>query len=205
MTAETRHLPSADLPKVVGHRGAAGHAPENTLASLRAAHELGIEWVEFDVMLTAEGTPVLFHDETLDRTTDGTGRLADRRWEDLRGLDAGSWFGSAFKGQRVPSLHEALALLGRTGMGANVELKPSEGQDATTGVITAKTLQESWPANLPGPLISSFSEKAQARGVLDAGYALRVYTVNDPAQAAGLYAWGVESLFSDYPERLSAP
>jgi len=251
VTAETRHLPSADLPKVVGHRGAAGHAPENTLAGLRAAHELGIEWVEFDVMLTAEGTPVLFHDETLDRTTDGTGRLADRRWEDLRGLDAGSWFGPAFKGQRVPSLHEALALLGRTGMGANVELKPSEGQDATTGVITAKTLQESWPANLPAPLISSFSEKAlgaaadqapefprallvwefpadwqarcealgatglhasakhlteaQARGVLDAGYALRVYTVNDPAQAAGLYAWGVESLFSDYPERLSAP
>ena len=251
MNTGHRLEPIVELPKVIGHRGAAGHAPENTLAGLRKAHELGVAWVEFDVMLTAEGTPVLFHDETLERTTDGTGRLADRRWEDLRGLDAGSWFAQAFRGERIPSLHQALAVLARTGLGANVELKPSEDQDATTGVIVAKTLQESWPAGLPAPLLSSFSEKAlaaaadqapefprallvwefpgdwrarcdalgatglhasvknlteaQARSVVDAGYALRVYTVNDPDQARTLFGWGAESVFSDFPDRITPP
>ncbi|MEQ9555926.1 MAG: glycerophosphodiester phosphodiesterase [Rhodospirillales bacterium] len=251
MNADHHLEPNAVLPKVIGHRGAAGHAPENTLSGLRKAHELGVSWVEFDVMLTAEGTPVLIHDETLERTTNGTGHLADRRWEDLRDLDAGTWFGPAFRGERVPSLHQALSVLGHLGLGANVEIKPSADQDATTGVITAKTLQESWPANLPAPLLSSFSEKAlaaaadrapefprallvgkvpenwqarcdalgatglhagakhlseaQARGVIDAGYALRVYTVNDQATADRLFAWGVESVFSDYPDRITPP
>ena len=248
MSADKRLQPNAELPKVIGHRGAAGTAPENTLVSLRKAHDLGATWVEFDVMLTAEGTPVLFHDETLERTTDGTGRLADLRWEDLRGLDAGSWFASGFKGEQIPSLHQALTLLGRLGMGANVELKPATDQDATTGVITAKTLQENWPVSLPAPLLSSFSEKAlaaaadqapefpralliwefpddwrercealgatglhashkhltedQARQVISAGYALRVYTVNDADDAKKFFDWGAESVFSDFPDRI---
>ena len=251
MNTDHRLEPNAVLPKVIGHRGAAGHAPENTLSGLRKARELGATWVEFDAMLTAEGTPVLIHDETLGRTTDGKGRLADRRWEDLRGLDAGAWFGPAFRGERVPSLHQALAVLGHLRLGANVEIKPSNDQDATTGVIVAKTLQESWPANLPAPLLSSFSEKAlaaaadqapefprallvgkvpddwqarcdslgatglhagvrhltekQARRVIDAGHALRVYTVNDQAVADRLFTWGAESVFSDYPDRITPP
>tara|TARA_B100000427_G_scaffold9538_1_gene8232 strand:- start:303 stop:1109 length:807 start_codon:yes stop_codon:yes gene_type:complete len=244
-------LPSATLPRVIGHRGAAGHAPENTLASLRKAYELGASCVEFDVMLTAEGTPVLFHDESLERTTSGIGRLADHRWEDVRDLDVGSWFSSAYRNERIPSLHQALAVLGRLNLSANVELKPAKDHDATTGVIVAKTLQESWPANLPAPVISSFSGKAlfaaadqapefprallvwefpanwqarceaigatalhasvehlteaQARDVVAAGYALRVYTVNDPAQAQMLFDWGVESVFSDFPDRITPP
>ncbi|MEQ8804149.1 MAG: glycerophosphodiester phosphodiesterase [Rhodospirillales bacterium] len=251
MNADLRLEPNAVLPKVIGHRGAAGHAPENTLSGLRRAHELGVSWVEFDVMLTAEGTPVLIHDETLERTTGAAGRVTDHRWEDLRNLDAGSWFGTGFGGERIPSLHQALAVLARTGLGANVELKPAVDQDATTGVITAKTLQENWPSSLPKPLLSSFSEKAlaaaadqapefpravlvedvpedwqvrcdalgaaglhadvrhlteaQARDVIDAGYTLRVYTVNDQATAERLFAWGVESVFSDYPDRITPP
>lgn len=237
------------LPAVIGHRGAAGYAPENTLAGLHKAHDLGMTCVEFDVMLTADGTPVLFHDETLERTTNGTGRLADRPWEALKGLDAGAWFDPRFAGQRIPTLHQALALLGRLGMGANVEIKPAEGQEASTGIITAKTLQESWPRNLPAPVLSSFSEKAlaaaadqapeyprallvwefpedwqarlkaqgatslhasrehlteaQARAVVAAGYGLRVYTVNDGAEAAKFFAWGAESVFSDFPDKIS--
>lgn len=251
MNTDRRLQPAAELPKVIGHRGAAGHAPENTLVGLRKAHELGARWVEFDVMLTAEGTPVLFHDETLERTTNGVGRLADHRWEDLRGLDAGSWFSPAFRGERIPSLHQALAVLGRLNLGANVELKPSRDQEATTGVIAAKTLQESWPATLPAPLLSSFSEKAlaaaadqapefprallvgkvpgdwqarcdalgatalhagarhltrkRAQEIVAAGYALRVYTVNEPTAARKFYDWGAESLFSDFPDRITPP
>lgn len=239
------------LPAVIGHRGAAGHAPENTLAGLRMARDLGLRCVEFDVMLTAEGTPVLFHDETLKRTTGAAGRLADRPWKDLADLDAGTWFDARFAGERIPTLHQALAVLGAAGIGANVEIKPAKGQDASTGVITAKTLQEAWPATLPPPVVSSFSKRAllaaaeqapeyrrallvntvprdwlarlkavgaaalhvghqrltekQARAVIDAGYALRVYTVNDPAIAARLYAWGAESLFSDFPDRITPP
>lgn len=248
LTADPSLQPSEARPKIIGHRGAAGHAPENTLAGLRKAHEMGVRWVEFDVMLTAEGTPVLFHDETLERTTDGRGRLADHRWDDLKGLDAGSWFAPEFKGERIPSLHQVLIVLARLGLGANVELKPSLDQDATTGVITAKTLQENWPTGLHAPLVSSFSEKAlaaaadqapeypralivgkvpddwqlrcddlgttalhagardltqaQAEEIIAAGYALRVFTVNAPDEARKFFDWGVESVFSDFPDRI---
>lgn len=71
-------VPGAPVPNVIGHRGAAGHAPENTLPSLRAAHHLAAAWIEFDVKLSRDGVPVLFHDDTLERTTDGRGRIADR-------------------------------------------------------------------------------------------------------------------------------
>lgn len=239
------------LPAVIGHRGAAGYAPENTIASLHKAHELGVSCVEFDVMLAADGTPVLFHDETLERTTNGSGRLADKAWEALKDLDAGTWFDSRFAAQRIPTLHQALVLLGRLGLGANVEIKPAEGQEASTGIITAKTLQESWPRHLPAPVLSSFSERAlaaaadqapeypravlvsefpddwqarlkahgatslhasrrhlteaQAKAVVGAGYALRVYTVNEDDEARKFYAWGAQSVFSDFPDRISRP
>lgn len=241
----------SNFPAIIGHRGAAGHAPENTIAGIRKAHDLGVACVEFDVMLTADGTPVLFHDETLHRTTNGRGRLADHRWEDVRSLDAGAWFSRAFAGEPIPTLHQAMSVLGALGMKANVELKPAEDQDALTGVITARTLQESWPKNLAAPLLSSFSERAllsaaeqapefprallvwefpddwqtradgvgatalhashknltrdQARDVLAAGYALRVYTVNDMQNAGRFFDWGVESLFTDYPDRIMLP
>lgn len=114
--------PPPVLPPVIGHRGAAGHAPENTLASLEKAAALGVRWVEFDVKLTADAMVILFHDETLSRTTDGKGALADKKWADLRPLDAGGWFGPEFAGEHVPSLEEAVAALARLGLGAVVEI-----------------------------------------------------------------------------------
>lgn len=145
-----------DVPAVIGHRGAAGHAPENTLASLEAAAGLGVRWVEFDVKLTSDGTSVLFHDDTLERTTDGKGKLAETTLATLRALDAGSWFGPAFTGERVPTLADAMATLARLGLGANVEIKPSPGRAAETGAAVARALQAAWPRSLPAPLVSSF-------------------------------------------------
>jgi glycerophosphoryl diester phosphodiesterase len=94
----------------IGHRGACGHAPENTLASLEKAIALGCDFAEVDVQRTADGTLVLLHDERVDRTTNGQGPVAEMTLEDIRKLDAGS-------GQTIPTLEEALAAAnGRIGL-----------------------------------------------------------------------------------------
>lgn len=128
------------LPKIIGHRGAAGHAPENTLVSLRKAAELGANWVEFDVKLTRDGELVLFHDDTLDRTTDGAGTIAGHSLAELQALDAGGWYGKAFAGERIPTLGAALDTAAELGLGCNIEVKPSEGREDETARAVARAL-----------------------------------------------------------------
>jgi glycerophosphoryl diester phosphodiesterase len=108
--------------QIVGHRGAAGVAPENTLPSFEAAWAAGVAWVETDVHLTRDGVPVLLHDATLDRTTTGHGRIGGITWEELQAIDAGTRFAPAFVGTRVPRLEDLLgAAAGRSGI--LIELK----------------------------------------------------------------------------------
>lgn len=152
----------SDLPFVIGHRGAAGLSPENTLASLRRAKVEGASWVEFDVMLTRLGEAILFHDDTLERTTDGIGHVKDTSLSELRKLDAGSWFGAEFLGTRVPTFEEAIVTLASDGLGANVEIKPTKGAARRTATAVARIIAENWPGTLPTPVISSFSEEAIA-------------------------------------------
>lgn len=111
------------LPRVIGHRGAAALAPENTLASLRAAHDAGARWVEFDVRLSADGIPVLAHDSTLERVAGRKARVAALSAAELAATDAGAWFSPAFAGEGIPTLAAALALCGRLGLGVNIEMK----------------------------------------------------------------------------------
>lgn len=153
---------SAELPRVIGHRGAAGCAPENTLAALRRAKALGCRWVEFDVRLSADGELVLLHDDRVDRTTDGSGKANALPFASLRTLDAGSWFSPAFAGEPVPSLKEAIAVLAGLRLGANVELKAGHRNAAQTGAAAADLLVRLWPPDLPAPLISSFVPEALA-------------------------------------------
>ena len=128
--------------KIIGHRGAAGHAPENTLRSVAIALELGVHAVEVDVHLV-EGRLVVIHDDRLERTTNGTGRVADARLADLRALDAGG-------GERVPTLDEVAALvLGRAGL--VVEMK-GEG----TAAAVARFLDGVPPARRADVTVSSF-------------------------------------------------
>jgi len=94
------------------HRGASGYAPENTLAAFRKALELGCPHLELDVHLARDGVPVVIHDATLNRTTDGRGRVGGYTLEHLKTLDAGSWFSEEFRGERIPTLEEVLALAG---------------------------------------------------------------------------------------------
>jgi glycerophosphoryl diester phosphodiesterase len=120
--------PAAELierqhsPVVVAHRGASSLAPENTLAAIRKAAELGAVMVEFDVRQTKDGRVVLMHDADVRRTTNGKGRIRDASYAQLTALDAGRWFGPAFRGEPVPTLDEALATLGPN-MVAAIELK----------------------------------------------------------------------------------
>jgi len=92
----------------IAHRGASGFAPENTLAAFRKALELGVDGIELDVRLTADERLVVVHDATLDRATDRSGRVAELTLKDLRLADAGARFHPAYKGQRIPTLEEAL-------------------------------------------------------------------------------------------------
>jgi glycerophosphoryl diester phosphodiesterase len=149
-----------DLPPVIGHRGAAAAAPENTPAGMRMAHRLGARWVEFDVRLTADAQCIVLHDDTIDRTSDGRGVAARLTLAALRRYDAGAWFDKRFAGERIPSFDEIIVLLGELGLGANVEIKPAPGQEVETARAIVAVLQRSWPAHLPPPLLSSFSPVA---------------------------------------------
>ncbi|MFQ5953984.1 MAG: glycerophosphodiester phosphodiesterase [Kiloniellales bacterium] len=237
-------------PRIVGHRGACGHAPENTLASIAKAAELGAEWVEFDCMLTADGVPVLFHDDKLKRTTGRHGMMSETPHATLSMLDAGSWFSPAFAGEPVPSLEAALGLIGSLGLGGNPEIKPCKGFDRETGEVVARTVARHWPGHLPPPVLSSYSitalkaaraaaphidrslifrpipgnwrrlvaevgavavhcqgahlTAAQVDQVKAAALTLWVFTVNDAARALQLFAWGVDAVITDYPDRIAA-
>jgi glycerophosphoryl diester phosphodiesterase len=149
-------------PRVIGHRGAAESAPENTLAGFRRAAALGVEWVEFDVRLSRDGEAILLHDDRLERTTTGRGDAAAMDFAEIRRLDAGAWFGPAFQGERVPGLTETIALLGELRLGAVIELKPAPGAEAATGGRVAALVAEHWPDTLPAPLLSSFKPEALA-------------------------------------------
>lgn len=91
------------------HRGASSEAPENTLAAFIAAEQAGAQGIEMDIHLTRDGVPVVIHDASVDRTTNGSGPVSQMTRSELRQLDAGSWFGPAFAGEPVPTLEEVLA------------------------------------------------------------------------------------------------
>jgi glycerophosphoryl diester phosphodiesterase len=106
----------------IAHRGASGRAPENTHAAFAAALALGADAIELDCQLSADGELVVIHDETLERTTDGSGAVGDRTAAELARLDAGSWFDPAYRGERIPRLADVLEQV-RDRVTLNVEIK----------------------------------------------------------------------------------
>ncbi|MEK4298238.1 glycerophosphodiester phosphodiesterase family protein [Oceanobacillus sp. FSL W8-0428] len=109
----------------IAHRGASGHAPENTMAAFEKAFEMKADYIEIDVQMTKDGELIAIHDTTVDRTTNGTGSVGDYTLEEIQQLDAGSWFGPEFSGERIPTFEEIIdAYRGKIGL--LIELKSPE-------------------------------------------------------------------------------
>jgi glycerophosphoryl diester phosphodiesterase len=109
----------------IAHRGASGHCPENTRAAFLRAIELGADMVELDCQMTRDGAVVVIHDDRLDRTTSGRGRVRDHTLREIKALDAGSWFAAEFAGEEVLTLEEAIEIL-RGHVELNLEIKGEE-------------------------------------------------------------------------------
>jgi glycerophosphoryl diester phosphodiesterase len=231
------------------HRGARGHAPENTLLAFDLAFDLGVDAIECDVQRSRDGELVIIHDGTVNRTTNGTGAVAALAFADLRALDAGQQWRIP---QRIPTLAETLELVRRRDGALNLEIKGESVEEAiaTADVVEplARALEEPLRSRL---LVSSFEHPAvallkerlprlrvatlysgrqwQKKDMLApalamgaeaihpsvslttadlvaqahaAGLRVNVWTANRLATIHKLLAWGVDGLFSDYPERV---
>lgn len=216
---------------VIGHRGAAGLEPENTLRSFARAIQLGVDAIELDVY-SKDGNLIVIHDDTLDRTTNGRGPLTAARFAEIRALDAG-------KGERVPILEEVLDLVaGRVAV--NVELKGKDTARRTAGICARypnteflvssfdldelRTFRVTTRAVRVAPLFGrsrtdifdvarelrtttiNISRKIASPALLGTakqqGYDVFVYTVNDAREARALKEGGARGVFTDYPDRL---
>jgi len=137
---------------ICGHRGASGHAPENTLAAFRLAIEMGVEMCELDVQQTMDDRFAVIHDDTLGRTTDGRGAVWKHTFDALQKFDAGSWFGKSFAGERIPSLEEVIDLA-RGRIRLNIELKVHGHERNVAALLVASIQRERFEEQC---LVSSF-------------------------------------------------
>ena len=230
---------------VVGHRGARGLAPENTIASFDTARQIGVDWVELDVHVSRDDQLVVMHDATVDRTTDGHGYLRDMTLAEIKALDAGEWFDSRFAGQKVPTLPEVLEW-SEGELGLVIELKGGFQQG-----LVPKVVDLLWKHDrVDQVILISFNHRAIQHvkalspeiraGILyvarlvnsvavardvgadalhpnynyvdpdlvheahTAGLAVSTWTVNDPEIMSKLIDMGIDSIATDYPDRLMA-
>jgi len=166
-------------PKIIAHRGGGTLAPENTIAALRCGLGHGFRAVEFDVMLSADGIPVLMHDPHFGRTLPGQGQVAQTSAADLGKLDAGAWFDARFSGEPVPTYEQAVHFCKSNGIWMNVEIKPAPGHEEETGRVVGELTRRLFEKEIAAaektgrstpqggadglPLFSSFSFEALAR------------------------------------------
>ncbi|UXZ54930.1 glycerophosphodiester phosphodiesterase [Halomonas sp. 7T] len=266
--------------QVIAHRGASGHAPESTLAAYELAHEWGVDYLELDVQITADGELVVFHDDAIDRTSSGEGTINDHTLEELKALDTGSWFNEAnadkadaeFEGAQILTLSELFEHFGHDAryyietkspqLNPGLEEALVESLEAHDMIETGRVLVQSfeqdsllkmrelnenvpliqlvwyhtneeddsqlqeWTGVTPGPAeitdedFQAVAEYAAGIGtnvtydgndVIDAdfisqaqanGLPVHIYTINEPDEMQRLLDWGVNGLFTDYPDRL---
>jgi glycerophosphoryl diester phosphodiesterase len=163
------------VPPPVAHRGDSARAPENTMPAFRKALGAGARRLELDVRFTAGDVPVVMHDPTVDRTTDGTGDVSTLTLEQVRALDAGRWFGRAYRGTRVPTLYEALQLARQKQAYVMVELKTLPSATQMTQVLD----RFRWLSMTKQVTVTSFDEET-IRAVRAAAPGLRTAIIDNP-------------------------
>ncbi len=151
-------------PLLIAHRGYRVRYPENTLTSFRAAVDAGVQMIELDVTLSKDRKVVVIHDDTLDRTTDGSGRVCDFSLAQLRQLDAGSWFEPGFAGEQIPTLAEVLDMA-LPYVTVNIEIKPEAFElNAPADAIEKQVMELVWERSAQNAvLISSFEHRVLER------------------------------------------
>lgn len=149
-------------PAIVAHRGGGALAPENTLAAIDVGAHHGHKMIEFDAKLSRDGEIFLLHDDRLERTTNGRGVAGDLPWYTLARLDAGGWYDRRFADERLPLLSEVAARCKQYALAANIEIKPTTGDEIPTGDAVARAAKRLWRDHPIAPLLSSFSIDALA-------------------------------------------
>lgn len=185
------------MTQCIGHRGAAGHAPENTLVSMRQALAMGVNGLEFDIHRTKDGVLVVIHDPTVDRTTNGNGAVGEMTLDELRKLDAGSWMAPAFAAEPIPTLEELVAAVPAP---TRLFLEMKAGNDVYPGIEeqVARFLQE---RDLVGRTnVSSFDHFVLQRMVrlipgLETGMLYSARPVDPVAMARACGATAIHSLW----------
>ncbi|EJE8546910.1 glycerophosphoryl diester phosphodiesterase [Vibrio vulnificus] len=143
-------------PMIVGHRGVAGSYPENTRVSVQAAIDLGLSWVEIDVQPTKDNVLVICHDHTIDRCSNGKGRVDAYSLKELQAFDFGGWFDEAFAGEQIMTLESLLNLAAEYDLGLNIEVKV-DNHDVAEVALNLKNLLDKSPLTADKILLSSFS------------------------------------------------
>ncbi|WP_026459913.1 glycerophosphoryl diester phosphodiesterase [Schaalia suimastitidis] len=153
----------SEFPKIYAHRGASSLAPENTIAAFAKALEVGATRFEFDVDVMGDGTLLVIHDDTLDRTTDGSGDYYSKSYADLRRLDAGKWFSSVYRFERVPELADVITFAQRNAMRMNLEIKPCMGGPQLRDTLLENLVVAVRNVDTSDFLVSSFDHDMLAR------------------------------------------
>ena len=176
----------AALTRCIAHRGASGYAPENTMAAIMKAHEMGATWAEVDVTISSDGEAIIFHDHKLDRCTNGRGLVIQQKLAELKALDAGSWFSPFFSQETILTLRDLLMTADDINLNLNLEIKPTIGREwETVQAIRTVCNEIGYSQHM---IISSFNERALA-------YAAELL----PEYARGL---NVEAIPVDWERRL---
>lgn len=178
---------------IIAHRGASHVAPENTLAAIKKAIELGAEYAEVDVYQTKDGELVLLHDEKLERTTSIKGKIWDLTLEELKQLDIGSWFGKEFKGEPIPTLREAIQLVkGKIKLNIEIKIKREEPEivQKVIGLIRAEEFEKDC-------VVTSFDRKT-VEEVKKIAPDIETGFIFDKEYPAGIFEGSWDALCCDY-------